>query len=137
MSRIQHRGIVESVESDVVKVKVQKESACAACHAKGLCGEKGGERIIEVRTPMANEYLAGDRVIVALEQGKMGLTSLLWAYVLPLIVLLGVLFGAHGLGFEDGPAAIASIVAIAIYYISLRLLRGYFERKIKFTIIKE
>lgn len=137
MSKIQHRGIVESLESDVVKVKVQKESACAACHAKGLCGEKGAERIIEVRTPNAQEYCVGDRVIVALEHGKMGLTSLLWAYIFPLIVLLGVLFGAHGLGFEDGTAATASIVATAVYYVAIYLLRGYFERKIKFTIIKE
>jgi hypothetical protein len=48
-----------------------------------------------------------------------------------------VLFGAHGLGFEDGTAATASIVATAVYYVAIYLLRGYFERKIKFTIIKE
>ena len=137
MSRIQHRGVVESIGHNVVNVKVQKESACAACHAKALCGEKGEDRIIEVRTTNSEEFTVGERVIVALEQGKMGLTSLLWAYILPLAVLLGVLFTAHALGFSDGPAAIASIVAIAIYYVALYLIRGYIERKIKFTIIKE
>lgn len=137
MSRIQHRGVVESIAQNVVNVKVQKEGACAGCHAKALCGEKGEDRIIEVHTTNAEEYTVGERVIVALEQGKMSLTSLLWAYLLPLVVLLGVLFTAHALGLSDGPAAIASIVAIAIYYVVLYLIRGYIERKIKFTIIKE
>ena len=137
MSRIQHRGVVESISHNVVNVKVQKEGACAGCHAKALCGEKGEDRIIEVHTTNAEEYTVGERVIVALEHGKMGLTSLLWAYLLPLVVLLGVLFTAHALGLSDGPAAIASIVAIAIYYVVLYLIRGYIERKIKFTIIKE
>lgn len=137
MSRIQHRGVVESIAHNVVNVKVQKEGVCAGCHAKALCGEKGEDRIIEVHTTNAEEYTVGERVIVALEQGKMSLTSLLWAYLLPLVVLLGVLFTAHALGLSDGPAAIASIVAIAIYYVVLYLIRGYIERKIKFTIIKE
>ena len=46
-SIIQHRGIVERIDGDKVFVKVDKESACQACHAKGLCGERGGVRIIE------------------------------------------------------------------------------------------
>ena len=85
---IEHRGIVERIDGNVVMVKVERQSACAGCHAKGLCGESGQERIIEVRTPYAKEFESGERVIVALERESMGFMSVVWAYIFPLILLL-------------------------------------------------
>ena len=137
MRSIEHRGTVDHIAGDVIKVKVEKQTACAACHAKGLCGEKGEERIIEVRTPNAKDFQLNERVIVALERGSMGIMSVVWAYLFPLVLLLPVLFSANALGFGDGPAAIASLTATALYYIVLYALRRWIDRKIKFTIIKE
>ena len=134
---IQHKAIVERVENDMVIVRVEQQSACAGCHAKGICGESGKERIIEVRTPYASEYRVGDRVIVALLNNSMGMTSIVWSYLLPLAILLATLVILKALGVEDGLAAVASIVAIAIYYLALYATRKRFERKIKFTIFKE
>lgn len=134
---VEHRGIVERIDGNVVMVKVERQSACAGCHAKGLCGESGQERIIEVRTPYANEFQPTERVIVALERESMGFMSVVWAYILPLILLLAVLFSAHALGLDDGPAAMASLIATTAYYVVLYVLRRYIDRKIKFTIIKE
>lgn len=134
---VEHRGIVERIDGNVVMVKVERQSACAGCHAKGLCGESGQERIIEVRTPYANEFQPTERVIVALERESMGFMSVVWAYIFPLILLLAVLFSAHALGLGDGAAAIASLIATTAYYVVLYVLRRYIDRKIKFTIIKE
>lgn len=134
---VEHRGIVERIEDNVVMVKVERQSACAGCHAKGLCGESGQERIIEVHTPYANEFQPTERVIVALERESMGFMSVVWAYIFPLILLLAVLFSAHALGLGDGAAAMASLIATAAYYVVLYVLRRYIDRKIKFTIIKE
>ena len=137
MSAIRHDAIVERIEGDKVIVRVTKMGACAGCHAKGICGESSTERFIEVRTRHAAEYNAGDRVVVALLKPSMGMTSILWGYVIPLVVLLATLFGCKGLGLEDGPSALASIVAVAIYYVALYFTRNIFERKIEFTIFKE
>ena len=137
MSSIRHDAIVERIEGDKVIARVTKMGACAGCHAKGICGESGSERVIEVRTPYATEYHAGDRVVVALLKPSMGMTSIVWGYIMPLIVLLATLFGCKGFGLEDGPSALASIVAVAIYYVVLYLTRNIFERKIEFTIFKE
>lgn len=134
---VEHRGIVERIEDNVVMVKVERQSACAGCHAKGLCGESGQERIIEVRTPNAKEFQPAERVIVALERESMGFMSVVWAYLLPLVLLLAVLFAANALGLGDGPAAIASLASTAAYYVMLYILRRHIDRKIKFTIIKE
>ena len=67
----------------------------------------------------------------------MGFSSVVWGYVLPLVVLLAALFGAKILGVEDGPAALTSIVAVAFYYVAIYLMHNMFDKKIHFTIIKE
>ena len=136
-SSLQHRGVVTGVEADVVTVSVVAQSACAGCHAKGICGESGAERIIRVKTPCASEYSVGDRVVVALLRESMAMSSVVWGYVVPLVVLLAVLFGSVALGLSDGLSAVTSIVAVALYYTGLYLTRKLFERKIEFTIFKE
>ena len=136
-STLQHRGVVDSIVGDTVVVKVVAQSACAGCHAKGLCGESGAERVIQVKTPYASKYCVGDKVVVALLRQSMAISSVVWGYVVPLVVLLVALFGGVGLGFSEGAAAITSIVAVAIYYIVLYLVRRVFERKIEFTIFRE
>ena len=138
MSRnIQHKGIVESIEGDKVRVLVAQQSACAGCHAKGICGEKGKERIIEVTTPYASHFEVGERVVVALINKSMAFSSVVWGYVLPLIVLLVALFGSKALGFEDGTSAIISLCSVAAYYFGLYLGKNKIDKKIEFTIIKE
>ena len=136
-SALQHRGVVTSVDADAVTVSVMAESACAGCHAKGICGESVAERIIRVVTPDASAYSVDDRVVVALKRQSMAMSSVVWGYIVPLLVLLVALFGSVALGFSDGVAAIASIVSVAIYYAGLYLIRKIFERKIEFTIFKE
>ena len=136
-SALQHKGVVVGVEANVVTVSVMAESACAGCHAKGICGESGAERIIRVATSAASEYSVGDRVVVALLKQSMAMSSVVWGYMIPLVVLLVALFGGVALGLSDGVAAIKSIVAVAIYYAGLYLARKIFERKIEFTIFKE
>lgn len=137
MGNIQHDAVVERIEGDKVIVRVEKRGACAGCHAKGICGESGSERIIEVRTPYASEFKTGDKVVVALLKPSMGISSVVWGYLLPLIVLVATLFGCKSLGVEDGPSALASIVAVALYYVGIYFTRKIFERKIEFTIFKE
>ncbi|MBO7198761.1 MAG: SoxR reducing system RseC family protein [Alistipes sp.] len=136
-SSLQHRGVVESVAGDRVVVSVVPESACAGCHAKGICDKRGDKREIVVRTPYAAEFTTGEHVIVALEHNRMGVMSVVWSYVLPLVVLLGVLLGTKACGVEDGVAALSSMAAMVIYFVALYLMRRMFDRKIKFTIIKD
>ena len=134
---LQHRGVVQSVADGRVTVSVKPESACAGCHAKGVCGESGSERLITVVTDRASEYGVGERVVVALLKESMAMSSVVWGYVVPLVVLLAALFGSVALGFSDGASALISLVAVAIYYAGLYIARRVFERKIEFTIFRE
>ena len=134
---MQHRGVVESVEGSIVTVSVERESACAGCHAKGICGVDGQKRVIKVDSDHAAMFQPGERVVVALLATKMGFSSVVWGYVLPLVVMLAALFSIKATGCSDGIAAIGSLGSVAVYYVMLYVLRHTIERKIKFTIIKE
>lgn len=136
-SSVQHRGIVERIVGDIVYVSVEQQSACAACHAKGICTEQGAKRTIEVRSDHASQYNVGDRVIVALLNNAMGFSSIIWGYMLPLVVLIVGLLLCKAIGLGDGPSAVISIVAVAIYYGAMYIFRNKIEKKIQFTIIKE
>lgn len=136
-SSVQHRGIVERIVGDIVYVSVEQQSACAACHAKGICTEQGAKRTIEVRSEHASQYNVGDRVIVALLNNAMGFSSIIWGYMLPLVVLIVGLLLCKAIGLGDGPSAVISIVAVAIYYGAMYIFRNKIEKKIQFTIIKE
>lgn len=136
-SSVQHRGIVERIVGDIVYVSVEQQSACAACHAKGICTEQGAKRTIEVRSDHASQYNIGDRVIVALLNNAMGFSSIIWGYMLPLVVLIVGLLLCKAIGLGDGPSAVISIVAVAIYYGAMYIFRNKIEKKIQFTIIKE
>ena len=136
-STLKHTGVVKSIAEGTVMVSVKSESACAGCHAKGICGESGSERLVKVKTTYASEYSVGDRVVVALLRESMAMSSVVWGYVVPLVVLLVALFGSTGFGLTEGASALISIVAVAIYYVGLYLARRVFERKIEFTIFKE
>jgi sigma-E factor negative regulatory protein RseC len=134
---LQHRGVVESVEGNIVTVSVERESACAGCHAKGICGVDGQRRLIRVESEYASTFERGERVLVALLHTSMGFSSIIWGYILPLVVMLATLFGVKAAGGEDGIAAIASLGSVVICYVVLYILRHTIEKKIKFTIIKE
>ena len=134
---IKHHGIVDHIAEGRVVVRIEQQSACAACHAKGICGESGQTKFIPVDTPYASDYEVGERVVVALERGSMAFSSVLWGYLYPLVVLLVALFAVKHLSGDDGIAALGSLVAVALYYVLLYLMRRMFDRKIKFTITKE
>ena len=136
-SNIHHIGVVTHIEGCRVRVVVPQQSACSGCHAKGVCGEQGKERIIDVDTPRAEEFKVGERVRVALLNKNMALSSVVWGYVLPLVVMIATLLILKGIGLGDGIAALLSVGVVGIYYVMLYIFRNKIDKKIQFTIIKE
>ena len=135
-SPIRHTGTVQRVARGVVYVLIEQQSACAACHARRICGVDSGEKIIEVRTAAADRFAVGDSVEVALVRRSMGVASLVLGYVVPLVVLLVALLVSKIAG-AAGVAACITLAAVAVYYACLYLLRARMDRKIQFTIIKQ
>ena len=94
---IEHIATVVRAGDGVVEVELTAQSACASCHARMACGMgESTRKRIEIATPEAPSFTAGERVTVSVER-NMGMTAVLWAYVVPFVVLLGALVGRAGL----------------------------------------
>jgi sigma-E factor negative regulatory protein RseC len=138
MAGVKHLGEVIRIEGDVVAVRMTVNSACSACHAKGVCGaSEQTDKIVEVETADASMYKVGDSVEVALLQRDMGSKSVILAYVVPFFVLTLALVGALLLGASEGVAVLAAIAGVALWYGVLFLLRDKVKNRIKFIIIKQ
>lgn len=135
---ITHTGTVERIESDTVYVRITANSACGACRAREACGMgEAQEKVIAVRTAQPDRFAVGEAVTVGVKR-RMGGLAVVLAYVGALVVLLGVLATAIGwVGIGEGPAALAALAAVGIYYGTLWLFRRKIENTIQFTITKQ
>lgn len=133
---IEHRGRVESIDANLVRVKIVANSACSSCASRKACGmSESEEKIVEVKTPSAAEFSVGEEVSVAVRR-KVGLWAVAVAYVAPLVILVGVLATASLLGLDEGIAALSAIGGVAIYYLLLWIFGGKVGEKVNFTISK-
>ncbi|MEA5126806.1 SoxR reducing system RseC family protein [Proteiniphilum sp.] len=133
---IEHEGIIEKINDHQVTVRILQQSACSACHAKGVCmAADSKEKLVEV-VDFSGRFRKNERVII---EGKesMGHKAVFWAFVLPLIILILTLILSLSLwNFSEIEAAISAMVALIPYYLILYLLRKKMANSFQFTIKK-
>ena len=133
-SEISHRGRIVSITPEVTTVEIVSESACAACHAKGLCS-LGDSKVKQVELPTRgwDNYTVGQEVSVVL-RATMGHKAVWLAYVVPLIILVAVLLGILSAGGSELSAGLGAIGAVALYYGVIWLLRERLRKDYVFNI---
>ena len=133
-SEISHRGRIVSITQEVTTVQIVSESACSACHAKGLCS-LGDSTVKEVELPTRgwDNYQVGDEVSVVL-QASMGHKAVWLAYVLPLVLMAAALLVTLSAGGSELLAGGVAIAAVALWYAVLWLLRDRLRNEYIFNI---
>lgn len=133
-SEISHRGRIVSITPEVTTVEIVSESACASCHAKGLCS-LGDSTVKQVELPTRgwDNYHPGQEVDVVL-RASMGHKAVWLAYVLPLLVMVAALLGTLSAGGTELTAGLIAIGAVALYYLVIWLLRGRLRNEYIFNI---
>ena len=133
-SEISHRGRIVSITPEITTVEIVSESACAACHAKGLCS-LGDSTVKQVELPTRgwDNYDVGQEVNVVL-RASMGHKAVWLAYVIPLIILVAALLGTLAAGGSELLAGGVAIGAIALYYLVIWLFRGRLRNEYIFNI---
>ena len=131
--KVSRQGVITAVEEKQIRVTILSESACAACHAKGACTMADiSEKEIIVRTEGGQLFNKGDRVWVEMPE-KQGASAVIWAYVLPLIVVLTALILLSG-QMNEGLAGIGALLFLTAYYSLLWLFKPVIEKKYQFTV---
>lgn len=121
-----HDGTVISQKDNHVQVKITARSACAGCHAKSACGTADmQEKIIDAvsREPLT----PGDTVTIKMEE-KLGRLALFYGFILPFIVMIGVLFLLYLLGGSENSAALIALGSLVPYYLLLYVFRKKVEK---------
>ncbi len=134
VSEISHRGRIISVTPEVTTVQIVSESACAACHAKGMCS-LGDASLKEIELPTRgwDNYQVGDEVSVVL-RASMGHKAVWLAYVIPLVVMVAALLGTLAAGGSELLAGGLAICAVALWYGVVWLLRDRLRNEYIFNI---
>lgn len=131
---IKHRGIVENIEGNLLKVRIVQTSACAGCGAKGYCSSaEVRENEVEVMASDASAYRLGDDVWVMCEI-SVGRCAVWWAFVFPFLILLASLCLFLSLDCGELWAAMFSLFLLVPYYYIMWLFRKRLEKHFSFSV---
>lgn len=133
---VRHEGRVVSVTSVQTCVEILAQTACAACHAKSVCGASAGEsRVITVRREDDGSIVPGDSVNVIIRQGQ-GFKAVFIAYLIPLFILLVLLLTLPMFFENELVAGLGALGFVAIYYLVLAQFRDRLNSGFVFTVEK-
>ena len=134
MEEITHKGRIVALDPEITTIEILAESACSACHAKGLCG-LGEEKVkqIQVRTSAWHPRQVGDEVEVVLKKA-MGYKAVFIAYGMPLVVLFVALMLLTALGVGELYAGLGALGAVAVCYLVIFLFRNKLSKEYSFYL---
>ena len=132
---IHHTGIVERISPEAVFVRITQRSACSGCHAQAMCSaSEQKEQIIEI-PDHTGQYILGEQVEIR-GQVSVGMEAVVWAFVLPLILVVAGVAGGIILGCDESASGLISLLLLVPYYGALYLFRDRLKRRFVFTIRK-
>lgn len=131
---IKHRGVVENISGNHIRVRITQASACAACHAKGYCSSSDSkEKIVDVVHP-GGAFTVGEEVMIY-GTTSMGMQAVFLAFVLPFLILISVLFILMKTTQNDELlSAAGALAALVPYYVLIYLFRNRLKKNFTFTI---
>ena len=138
MKEITHTAKVIEMTPDFTTVEILFPSACAECHAKGLCGvSESEEKVISLPTDPYATYNVGDEVTLCTKK-SMGYKAVWISYVIPLAVLMILILSLlkifEGLQAKEAIAGLGAIGGVAVYYFVIWLLRNRLKDEFVFYI---
>ncbi|NCC88002.1 MAG: hypothetical protein EOM05_09090 [Clostridia bacterium] len=131
-STIEHKGIVSEINENAIFVDLSVQSACAACHAKSVCGIDSAQKTIEVRTDNKS-FTIGEKVNVVMRE-SLGMKALFLGYLLPFIVVITTLMILLSADFSEGFSGLISIIVLVPYYFVLYFFKDRIKREFNFDI---
>ena len=133
---IEHQGEIIEIGIDNIMVEIISQSACSSCNAKSMCSMSEAEsKVVEVENKGYEMFEVGETVNVILRK-SLGFKALYISYLIPLLILILILLSLSSFGIGELTTGLSIIIALAIYYIGVYLLRDRFKREFVFTIEK-
>ncbi|PCH77094.1 MAG: hypothetical protein COB98_04315 [Flavobacteriaceae bacterium] len=126
-------GVVESVCGTEATVRLQSNANCEGCKAQSACGVDSGDKVVHVK--MDKSIDLNSIITVGIDKKK-GLIAVVYAYVLPFVlVLISLLIGSVFL--TEAVAGLLSLAILIPYYILLYFLRASFTEKFRVLLLNQ
>jgi sigma-E factor negative regulatory protein RseC len=133
-NEIRHEGRIVEITPEFTTVEILVSSACAACHAKGLCGmSEAEEKVIMVPTDPYAQHNVGDKVTVMTKM-SMGMKAVWISYVVPLIILMILILSLSEIFDSQLLCGLASLGGVAVYYFIIWLFRSRLQNEFGFYL---
>ncbi len=131
--KIEHEGVISKINKGKAWVTIVQNSACADCHSKSMCQlSEQKEKTIEI-PDIDSSFQAGDKVTVV-GSASLGLQAVLYAFVIPLILIVIMLAVCLRFSMPETMAALAAIAVLIVYFIVLYILRDKLKKKFVFIV---
>lgn len=131
---IAHSGEVSKIDSNTIYIIIKSHSACAGCHAKSACGmAEVKEKVVTVSCRNYPNIKVGDCVDVLISK-KTGYFAITIAYLIPIVIVLLSLMLFEALGMNEILSATLMLAIIALYFVTIYILREKINRKINIRI---
>ena len=136
---VEHEGVVTAMNEKTVTVQIKSVSACASCAAHAKCGfAESKDKTLEIPTQAirqsGNQAISiGSPVVVCIDSGS-GMKAVWIAYLLPAIIIIGVVIALSAAGVAEGLVALAAFGVLGLHILALFLLRKKIEQRFQITI---
>ncbi len=133
-NRIVHSGIITDIDEHLVQVSIQQSSACNSCKVAAHCNAaESKEKVIDVSVQDASKYVVGQQVNIS-TSGRTGMMAVVWAYALPLVLMLAVLFVSLAVCVSETLSALLALLALIPYYMLVYIFRSRIREQVAFQI---
>ena len=133
-NEISHKGVIKSITPELTTVEILSTSACAECHAKGMCGMSESKvKEISVPTDPYSVHEVGEEVQVMLKK-SMGLKAVWISYVIPLFILMILILSLSSVNVHEAYVGLGAIAGVALYYLVIYLFRNRLANDFVFYI---
>jgi sigma-E factor negative regulatory protein RseC len=131
--QIEHDGIIDAIDASAIHVRIISESACSGCHAKGACSAADlQDKLIDIPSDDQN-YQIGQKVTITGRQSQ-GLKAVLWAYVVPTIVLITSMLVVFQVWNNDIAAGASALILVTLYFVGLYQFKDKLTKSFSFHI---
>lgn len=133
-NRISHEGVITNIDKENIEVKILSQSACVSCNIKTACNmSEMQEKTITIPAPKDKNLSIGQEVKISIGLGQ-AKRAVVFAYVIPVILLISMIFILNALKIDEGINALISIGILVPYYMILFLFKDKIKRKFEYEI---
>lgn len=131
-----HEGIIKAIDGQKLTVSMTVSSACAACHAKSMCGNSDkSERIIQTINYDLETFEIGEQVRVEMKE-ELATQAILIGYLFPFLILVTTFIILSFCIQNELISVLSSLMAVAVYYLIIWKFKKKIDQKFVFKVTK-